>query len=124
MADDLTTELLEQIRDGIRGTNERIDEARTELSGRIEQTNERIDQTRIELSSRIEQTNERLDGTNHRLDRLEHRQVESETRLATELVAVAGAVNEVRDLLRDHLALAPRVEDHEHRLRKLEQRES
>jgi hypothetical protein len=47
-----------------------------------------------------------IKGTNHRLDRLEERvgglerrQSESEVRLTTELVTVARAVTEVRDLL-------------------------
>lgn len=40
-------------------------------------------------------------ATNERLDRLERRQTETEVRLATELVAVAKAIGEVRDLLRD-----------------------
>ncbi len=40
-------------------------------------------------------------ATNERLERLERRQTETEIRLATELVAVAKAIGEVRDLLRD-----------------------
>jgi hypothetical protein len=38
-------------------------------------------------------------ATNERLERLERRQTETEIRLATELVAVAKAIGEVRDLL-------------------------
>jgi hypothetical protein len=34
-------------------------------------------------------------------------------RLATEIVGVAGAVREVRDLLREDRALRGRVDDHE-----------
>ena len=77
MAQDLTTEILIQIRDEIRKTNERLDS-----------TNERLDST-----------NERLDSTNERLERLEARQTETELRLATELVAVASAVRELKDAL-------------------------
>ena len=40
-------------------------------------------------------------ATNEQLERLERRQTETEIRLATELVAVAKAIGEVRDLLRD-----------------------
>lgn len=51
--DDLTLEVLKQIRDEIIGT-------RRDLGARIDQTNERLDQT-----------NERLDSTNHRLSAVE-----------------------------------------------------
>jgi hypothetical protein len=90
---DLATQVLIEIRDAVRQTNERLD-----------------------------RTNERLDRTNERLDALERRVSETEIRLVTELVAVARAVNDVRDLLRDERALAPRVEDHERRLLALEQK--
>jgi hypothetical protein len=40
-------------------------------------------------------------ATNERLERLERRQTETEIRLATELIAVAKAIGEVSDLLRD-----------------------
>ncbi|MBI5516527.1 MAG: hypothetical protein HY909_22270 [Deltaproteobacteria bacterium] len=46
-----------------------------------------------------------------RLGALERRQGETETRLATELIAVAHAVTEVRDLLRDRLDQRDRIED-------------
>ena len=67
-------------------------------------------------------TNDRLDLTNERLDRLERRHTETEVRLTTELVAVAGAVREVRDLLREDRGLRDRVDDHERRLSAVEQR--
>jgi hypothetical protein len=41
-------------------------------------------------------------------------------RLATEIVAVAGAVNEVGDHLKEAIALRPTLDDHELRLRALE----
>jgi hypothetical protein len=61
-------------------------------------------------------------GTNARLDGLERRQVEGETRVATEIVAVASVVREVRDLLREDRALSAQVDDHERRLRAIEAR--
>ena len=77
----------------------------------------------------LREIRDELKGTNVRLDRvescvgtLEKRQTETEVRLASELVAVARAVGEVRDLLRDGLALRPQVEDHERRLSALEKR--
>jgi chromosome segregation ATPase len=54
----LTLEILRQIRDEARATNERLD-----------QTNERLDQT----NERLDQTNERLDRTNQHLASFEAR---------------------------------------------------
>jgi predicted nucleic acid-binding Zn-ribbon protein len=80
-------------------------------------------------NARLEGTNTRLEGTNTRLDRVESRvgavekrQTEMEVRLATEIVAVGRAVGEVRDLLRDGLAVRTQVDDHERRLSALEKR--
>jgi len=78
------------------------------------------------IHSEIQKTNERLGGfehsTNERLDRLEQRQASSEIRLATELVGVAGAVREVRDLLREDRAMRAQVADHEQRITAIEKR--
>jgi hypothetical protein len=71
-------------------------------------TNERLDELRTDLVDRIE--------------RVERRQTETEMRLASELVAVGGAVREVRDLLREDRALRDRVDDHERRLSVVEGR--
>ena len=92
---DLSVEILREIRDEIRRTNERLDA-----------TNERLD----------DQTN-RLDS---RLDGLQQRQCEMEIRLATELVAVAGAVHELKDAVLADRKLRDQVADHEARLRALE----
>jgi hypothetical protein len=54
----------------------------------------------VELGSELRATNERLDGVSERLDTVARRQVEAEMRIGTELISVAGAVREVRDLLR------------------------
>jgi len=94
---DLTIEILKDIRDEVRKTNERVDT-----------TNERLDELRTDLVDRIE--------------RVERRQTETEVRLATELVAVGGAVREVRDLLREDRGLRDRVDDHERRLSAVERR--
>lgn len=67
--EDLSTEILRQIRDEMRTL-------RTELTGAIGETNQR-------------------------LGRLETRQTETEMRLATEIVAVAGIMQEIRALLRE-----------------------
>lgn len=103
---DLNTEVLIQIRDELRTT-------RTELSSRIDATNERVDALRTDLSGRIDETNDRL-------DRVERRQVESEVRLATELIAVAGTVRELRDTLLEDRRLRQQVDEHERRITELE----
>jgi hypothetical protein len=108
---DLTIEILKGIRDEVREANVRIDGVRDE----VRETNARVDRLRDELTGELR-------STNTRLDRLEHRQVESEVRIATELVGVAGAVREVRDLLRDDLAVRHRIDDHERRIAALETR--
>jgi hypothetical protein len=92
---DLTTEILIDIRDEIRAT-------------------------RTDLSSRIDQTNQRLDQTNQRLDRLGRRQVDAEIRLSTEVVALTGAVKDLRDTLLEDRDLRDKVVDHEQRIRTLE----
>jgi len=94
---DLTIEILKGIREETHKTNERLDT-----------TNDRLDELRTDLVDRIE--------------RVERRQAETEMRLASELVAVGGAVREVRDLLRVDHALRDRVDDHERRLSAVEGR--
>ena len=76
----------------------------------------------IEIRDEVRRTNGRLEQTNERLAALEHRQSETEIRLATELVAVTHAVNGVCDLLRANLQLHPRLDDHEQRLATLERK--
>src|SRR5215813_12275519 len=90
---DLTTNILVQIRDEMRSMHE---EQRA--------------------------TNLGLDTTIDRLNRLETRQAEDTIRIATELVAVARAVGEVRDLLRDQRLELTRLEDHERRLVAIEKK--
>jgi hypothetical protein len=94
---DLTIEILKGIRDEVRSTNSHLDE-----------TNGRLDALR--------------DSTEGRFDRLDRRQAETEVRLSTELVAVVGAVREVRDLLREDLAVQSRIDDHERRIAAIETR--
>jgi chromosome segregation ATPase len=105
--EDITTQVLIEIRDEMRMTR-----------GEIRNTNQRLDTT-IE---RVDAISERLDGTNARLDRLERRQVESEVRITTELIAVAGAIREMKDVFLEDRRLAAQVGDHERRIQALENR--
>ena len=75
-----------------------------------------------EIRDELKGTNVRLDSVESRVAALENRQTETAVRLATEIVAVARAVGEVRDLLRDGLAIRAQVDDHERRPSVLENR--
>ena len=105
---DLTIEILKGIREETHKTNERLDK-----------TNDRLDELRVDLRSGLDDL--RTDLVD-RIERVERRQTETEMRLASELVAVGGAVREVRDLLREDRALRDRVDDHERRLAAVERR--
>jgi hypothetical protein len=85
---DLTIEILKDIRNETRKTNERVDALERTVTKEIGSVRDEARQT--------------------------------EVRLATELVAVAGAVREVRDLLREDRALRQRVDDHERRIAAME----
>jgi hypothetical protein len=102
---DLTIEILKGIRDEVRATNEGL-----------RATNEGLRATNEGLRA----TNERLDGLTEEVRGLARRQTETEIRLATEIVAVAGAINGLRDDLKQDRALRRRVDDHERRLRAIE----
>jgi len=82
-------------------------------------------QVLIEIRDEARKTNSRLDQTIARLDRLEHRQTESEIRISTEIVGVVGAINRLTDALLDPERSGPfavRLDDHERRLGVLERR--
>ena len=96
---DLTTDILIQIRDEMRKTRE-------DLGARIDTTNKELAATKEELS----------DG----LRSLNKRQTETEVRFATEIVAVATAVNQLKDLLIEDRKLRQKVDDHEQRISTLE----
>lgn len=90
---DITVKILEQIRDEVRGVKDEVRQVKDEVR-----------------------------HTNGRLDRLEKRQTEAEVRLATELVAVVGAVNAARDAILEDQQLRRQVANHEVRLGTLERR--
>lgn len=135
MAENLTLEVLKEIRDGVCRTNERLDRTNERLDqtvNRLDETVERLDrmverqdrtdERQDQMLARMDQMAERQDQTVDCLNRLERRQAESEIRLATELTEVVQAVKDVHTLLATRLDLRDRVEDHERRLSALEQR--
>lgn len=93
---DPTIELLKEIRDEGRKTNERIDE-----------TNARLDALSTGTNSRLDETNSRLDALREELSR---RIVESEIRTATAITDLAGTVREMTSFLKQTNDLRPRVE--------------
>lgn len=99
-SDDLTIEILQGIRDEARETNKGLDDLRHEVRGLRRDTNARFGETNGQLLA------------------LERRQTETEVRLATDLVAVVGAINEVKALLIDNLSTT--LKDHERRIAALE----
>lgn len=101
---DLMVKILQQIRDELKST-------RADLSSRLDETN-----------SRLDGTNRHLETTNSRLTRLEQRQVETEVRLSTEIVAVASAIGELKTVLIEDRKLRTQVSDHETRLKRLERK--
>lgn len=88
----------------------------------LREIRDELKETRRDLKAEIGQTNARLDQTNSRLDHLDRRQHEGEIRLTTELIAVADAVKQVQQLLAARLDVRDKVEDHERRLIRLEER--
>ena len=91
---DITVQILRDIRDEIRETNERLDQTKTELSARL-------DQTREELGKHI---------------------VESEMRTATAITDLAGALGDVKALLSERLDLDGRVTQCEREIEAIKER--
>lgn len=78
----------------------------------------------VEIRDTLRAHDEKLSALDTNLSALGKRQVETEIRLATELVTVAKVMGEVRDLLRDRFDQRDRVDDIDRRLTALERRAS
>lgn len=111
---DLALEVLKGIHAELRGVNTRLDRM-DERFGRMDQRFERVDQ-------RFDRAESRIDGVEAGLAEIAKRQTSMEVRLATEIVAVVGAIHELRDVLVADRAVRQKVEDHEVRLLRLERR--
>jgi chromosome segregation ATPase len=108
---DLTIEILKGIREENRRTNDQLDALRTEVRTGFAGVRSELGELRGEVGE--------LRGE---VGALRDRQTATEVRLATELIGVAGAVREVRDLLREDRALRGKVDDHERRISAIEAR--
>lgn len=72
--------------------------------------------TRAELSATREQLSSKIDQTNSRLERVERAQSETEVRLATELINVVSAVNQLKDQIVADRDLRHKVDEHDRRI--------
>lgn len=93
-SDDLTIRVLTEIRDGVRETNERVRE-----------TNEKVDH----LAERVDKLDNRMGKVEQGLDTMGRRIVESEMRVATEIVALHGTMRDIHGMLKSQLDLRDRV---------------
>ena len=73
----------------------------------------------VQIRDRLDATVQRLDATNERLEQLAKAQVHAETRVATELVTVAGTLQALRAEIRE-LGQSRRLEEVERRLAAVE----
>jgi vacuolar-type H+-ATPase subunit I/STV1 len=118
---DVTVEVLKEIR-------AELGALRTEMrseSGQLRtEMRSEIGRLRTELRSEIGQLRSELGefrtDVNDRFEVMERRQTAAEIRLATEVVAVVGAVRDLRDVLLEDRELRAQVRDHEDRLGRLE----
>lgn len=104
-SDDLTTQILIQIRDEIRGTNQRVDRMEQSLAQRIDILGDRVSS----LTTRIDQVGERSVMLSYRLDALGDRQREDAVRLTTEMHEVTTLLKTVIDRLISRQELDDRV---------------
>ncbi len=123
MSDDLTVNILIEIRDEIRstnarldGTNQRLDQARTELRAEIAQVStdlgSAIAQVRTDLGSAIAQVRTDLGSAI----------LGAELRIATRTIEQTAATRDLYGLLSGQLDLRGRVERCEHEIDALKQR--
>jgi hypothetical protein len=103
MDDNITVEILKEIRKELQTTRDTLHQDLSDL--------------RQVLSQQVRETRDELRETREQLVR---RQTESEIRVSTEIVGVASAVGQVRDLLHD--AVRTQLHDHERRIIALEKK--
>jgi predicted RNase H-like nuclease (RuvC/YqgF family) len=94
---DATLKVLGEIRDELRGTNQRLDGTNDRLDANVQRLDARIDDLRREVH-------------------------EGNVRISTELVAVAKSVDDVKTLLLERVQNRDRIDDHERRLERLEKK--
>jgi hypothetical protein len=107
---DITIEILQDIRDGVRDTNVRLDRIEQSVFSRIHRTNTRLEKVEV-----------RIEHVEQRLESVEKRQIENDSRLSREVVALGRTMQQIWDVLHDNFAFVRHLEDHEARITALEQ---
>jgi archaellum component FlaC len=127
---DLALEVLKGIHAELRGVNTRLDRM-DERFERMDERFERMDGRFERMDGRFERMDERFERMDARLGTVEtglaevaRRQSAMEIRVATEIVAVVGAIHELRDVLVADRDVRQKVQDHELREVRLERRRS
>jgi uncharacterized phage infection (PIP) family protein YhgE len=118
MKDDITIGVLRDIRTELQG----LRTSATQTNEALARTNAALAEGLAKTNDGLAKTNDGLAKTNEALAALERRQTATEILLATEIIAVAGAVRELRDVLVEDRALRAQVVDHEQRIGRLEGR--
>lgn len=90
----------------------------TEMRDELRQSNQRLGV----VEKRLEVVEDRLEAVEDGQKEIARRLVESEMRLATELVATRGVREQVRDTPLELLRHRDRIDDHEKRITALERR--
>ena len=103
-------------------TLEVLKDIRAELGSVRKELREELGSVREELAGFRRDVDQRFHEVDQRLEVSGRRQTATEVRLATEMVAVVGAIHELRDVLVADRAVRERVSDHEVRLQRLEGR--
>lgn len=102
MSDDVTVQILTEIRDEIRATKDEVRSTNQRLdqtNQRLDQTNQRLDQTRIELKQEVALVRTEL----------RDEMVGSEIRAATRMVELTAATRDMYAMLTGQLDLRDRV---------------
>lgn len=115
-SDDLTTRVLIEIRDEIRGTNRRVDT----LNERVE----RLEAGQTELRREANDVRREMKELRGSVVELHRQQVESDVRSATMFAELNGTMRDIHVLLRDRFLLSDRVERCEKDIEDLKRRVS
>ncbi len=97
-----------------------LTEMRKDMSEMRKETRDEFTSVREEMRAEFRTARQEREELREQGAALRQRMVEGEVRLSTELLAVSGALDEVKGLLRQQSAIKMVVTDHERRLRKLE----
>jgi chromosome segregation ATPase len=122
---DITNTRLESLEGGVDITNTRLES----LEGRVDVTNTslgslegRVGFLEKRLTISLSEVGSRLDAHMERINALARTQADSELRLASEVLSLADVTREVRDLLSRRFDDHEQVQEHERRIRSIEDR--